>query len=129
MPMKIASMKKEKPSIAKPRPKTPPKLAVKLARSRSWLTCYAFAGSSERASPRCCPVLEPAAASEECEEREEGGDLGADAEDEEHRPAVDVGNHPVKVLAEETGDERQRQKDGGDDRQLLHHRVDSVRDG
>jgi hypothetical protein len=27
MPMKIASMKKEKPSIAKPRPKTLPKLA------------------------------------------------------------------------------------------------------
>src|SRR5205823_4339106 len=75
------------------------------------------------------PVLEPAAASEECEEREEGGDLAADAEDEEHGPAVDVGNHPVEVLAEKTGDERQRQKDGGDDRQLLHHRVDSIRDG
>ena len=58
------------------------------------------------------PVLEPAPASEECEEREEGDDLAADTEDEEHGPAVDVGNHPAEVLAEETGDEHQRQEDG-----------------
>ena len=32
--MKIASMKKEKPSIAKPRPKTLPKLAVKAGHRR-----------------------------------------------------------------------------------------------
>ena len=34
MPMKIASKKKEKPSIAKPSPNTLPKVAVKLGQSR-----------------------------------------------------------------------------------------------
>jgi hypothetical protein len=34
MPMKIASMKKEKPSIANPRSNTLPKLAVKLGHRR-----------------------------------------------------------------------------------------------
>ena len=32
--MKIASMKNEKPSIAKPSPKTPPNVAVKFGHSR-----------------------------------------------------------------------------------------------
>ncbi len=50
--MKIASMKNEKPSMAKPRPKTPPKVAVK------------FGHSSPISKLRIVPVITPTANSE-----------------------------------------------------------------
>ena len=47
--MKIASRKNEKPSMAKPRPKTPPKVAVK------------FGHSSPISKLRIVPVMTPTA--------------------------------------------------------------------
>ena len=49
MPIKIASMKKEKPSTAKPRPNTEPKVAVK------------FGHSSPISKLRIVPVMTPTA--------------------------------------------------------------------
>src|SRR5271169_2070886 len=39
--------------------------------------------------------------------------------DEERGEAIDVSDQPLEVLAEETGDERQRQENRGQDRELL----------
>jgi hypothetical protein len=45
--------------------------------------------------------LEPATAPEECEKREEGDDLAADTQDDEHRRAVNPRDHPDEVLTED----------------------------
>jgi hypothetical protein len=50
--------------------------------------------------------------------------LDADAEDEERADGPFPADQPAQVLAEETGQEGQRQEDGGDDGQLLHHVVE-----
>jgi hypothetical protein len=39
---------------------------------------------------------------------------------------ADVIDHPAEVLAEEAGDERERQEDSSDHRQLLHDAVEPV---
>src|SRR5215216_541397 len=76
-----------------------------------------------------CGRLEPAAALEEGHQDCDGYDLSPDAEPDERGPATDVSHEPAEVLAEEAGDERKRQEDGRDHRQLLHHNVESVGDG
>ena len=56
-------------------------------------------------------------------------DLEAEPEADEHLPAVHVVDHPAEVLPEEAGDEREREEDRRDDRQLLRGHVEPVRGG
>src|SRR5690348_9871460 len=67
---------------------------------------------------------EPASAAEQDEKSEDCDDLQADAEHPE-RPGLhaEVIDEDVEVLSEESGEEAERQKNGGDDRQLFHDHV------
>src|SRR6476620_3099096 len=80
-------------------------------------------------TPRAGPPLEPSATLEVDEQREQTDQLGTDAENKEGFPAADVADEPAEVLAEEACDPGERQKDGGDDRQLFHDAVQPVGDG
>src|SRR5882724_379144 len=71
-------------------------------------------------------LAHPAAPPEHHEQGDDGQHLGADAEDEERRQRPFPVHQPAQVLAEEPGQERQRQEHGGDDGQLLHHVVEPV---
>src|SRR2546423_13337903 len=70
--------------------------------------------------------LEPASAPEEDHQQDERDELGADPEADERGPAGDMADHPAEVLAEEPGDEGQRQKYGRDHGELLHDHVEPV---
>src|SRR5690242_6835900 len=65
----------------------------------------------------------PPAPPERDEQDHHSQDLGADAEGQERAQRPDVVHQPAQVLAEEPGQECQRQEHGGDDGQLLHHVV------
>ena len=73
--------------------------------------------------------LEPAAALEEDQEHDERGEFKADAKPEERSGTGNVPDLVAEVLAEEARDPAERQEDGRDHSQLLHHAVQSVRDG
>src|ERR1700684_666311 len=64
---------------------------------------------------------QPAAPAEQHVEGDDRDGLGAEAERHEGAATADVVHQPAEVLPEEAGEEGERQKDGGDDRQLLHH--------
>src|SRR5215217_716948 len=53
----------------------------------------------------------------------------ADAEHEKRPQRADVQHEPAEVLTEEAGQRRDRQEHRRDERQLLHHDVEAVRDG
>src|SRR5581483_4367226 len=72
--------------------------------------------------------LEPAAPSKEREQQREREDLGADAKRDKRAPAADMANLEAEILAEKAGQPTERQEDRGDDRQLLHDRIQSVGD-
>src|ERR1700722_12479771 len=66
-------------------------------------------------------AAEPAAALEHQEQDRDRDDLGADAEEEEVAEAdLEVVMKPGEVLAEDAGQEAERQEDGGDHGELLH---------
>src|SRR5918994_1862747 len=70
--------------------------------------------------------LEPSAAPEQDDQEGDGRDLQADAEAEEGGRAADVVDHPAEVLAEEAGDEGERQEDPREHGQLLGDDVQPV---
>src|SRR5690348_7791849 len=72
--------------------------------------------------------LEPAAPLEEAEQNKQGDQLGPNTDADERLPMPDPPGEPTEVLAEEAGQPAQRQKDGRDHRQLLHHCIQPVRD-
>src|SRR5215208_2751118 len=72
--------------------------------------------------------LQPASLLEEREQDGAGDDQAAHPDAPEGHCGVDPLDQPSEVLSEEPGDEGQRQEDGGDDRQLLHDRVEAVGD-
>src|SRR5205823_13996021 len=72
--------------------------------------------------------LEPTATSEEDEEGREYNQFRADPECDKGFPAADVFDHEAEVLSEEPGEPAEGQEDGRDDRELLHDRVEAIRD-
>src|SRR3954453_18894087 len=74
-------------------------------------------------------VAEEASPAEEPQQDHGRGDHAADPVAPEGRGRVDVAHERAEVLAEEAGDERQRQESRGDHRQLLGDRVEAVGDG
>src|SRR4051794_41770780 len=69
--------------------------------------------------------LQPASLLEEREQDGAGDDQAAHPDAPEGHCGVDPLDQPSEVLSEEPGDEGQRQEDGGDDRELLHDRVEA----
>src|SRR5919201_64608 len=93
---------------------------------------------SERGPWRCCAGQayggpqegsEPASAPEPREQDRQGDELCADTEADERLPAANAPDQVTEVLAEEPRQPGQRQEDRRDNRQLLHHRVEPIRDG
>src|SRR5215471_6664596 len=81
------------------------------------------------AGPMPAACSQPAAAAEEDQHAHHDGQLGPHPEYQEGAQAAEALDHPAEVLAEEPGEEGQRQEDGGDEGELLHDHVELVRHG
>src|SRR5947208_11465059 len=88
------------------------------SRSRSSVTIHA--ATSFYVRPWSAAMrLEPLLDLEEDHEADEGQHLAADAKAPERNPAGYVADHVAEVLAEEPGDEAERQEDRGYDGELF----------
>src|SRR5499427_8436833 len=81
------------------------------------------------AGPVPAACSQPAAAAEEDQHAHHDGQLGPHPEYQEGAQAAEALDHPAEVLAEEPGEEGERQEDGGDEGELLHDHVELVRHG
>ena len=81
-----------------------------------WLDVSCRGGSTSAAADRGNGVgVRPAESQPQEQEHQRDGQT-ADAIEEERRQGVDASDEPAEILAEEAGDERQRQEDRGQDR-------------